>query len=243
MSSFIQVIDKAVRALIFTKFGDIMNFADVNTGVVLWPKDVALRKVSEKRGADVSEFANVWRTATKPSWQRMRTAVARTGINVYYIDPVTQEQVRNVKAQPVDLEYDMWFWSMDRNLLDLVSERYIFWQHANPNLSANYYPGGGATALPLEYDLHFGDIVDETDYGIFDKGKHHVIRMPITLDGWIFDYITTGTITSIRLCIYDRDNLEESQYEEIITDRSTSEYNEELADLLRLYESTITSDT
>jgi len=240
MASFLQAIDLGLRATLFTKFGDILSLADVNTGVVYYPKDIALKKIAEKREASSRtksrlEFINCWRKTTAPDWSRMRSSVARRGINIVNTASGTLTGT-TIKAIPAKLEYDVWYWSRDKDKLNLITERYLFWQQNDPNIALTYND-----VYPLNFDLHFGEIVDEsTEIQMHDIGTYYVIKAPVILDGWIFTTPTTSnTIQSIWLEIFDKDDLTASQYDEIV-DSDSSEYDSELHDSLVLVTKTIT---
>ena len=228
MSSFLQTIDIGIRAALFTKFEDILDLASVNRGVVLYPKEVAFRMISEKKGKAISEFINVWRTRTAPSWERQRTPVARRGMRMAYADDEgTTSTV--VKAMPVDLEYNVWFWTKDIENLNLIAERYLFWQQDSPNLNLYYN-----TDYPAELDLHFDELTDESDVpSMLNKGNHFIMRVPIKIDGWIFASDETNkVIQKIEMVLYDETNLED--YKECIYE--ADEYDSDVESNLRLYE-------
>ena len=70
MASFLNTIDLGLRALLFDKYDDILSLENVNRGVIIYPKEVAFRMISEKKGSMISEFINFWRIKTAPSWSR-----------------------------------------------------------------------------------------------------------------------------------------------------------------------------
>ena len=228
MSSFLKVIDIGLRSALFTKFEDILDLSSVNEGVIFYPKEIAFRHISEKRGKSISEFINVWRTRTAPDFKRQRTPTARRGIRVAFAnDDETLSTV--VKAMPVDLEYNVWFWSKDIENLNLIAERYLFWQQDNPNLNLYYNDD-----YPAELDLHFGEMVDESDVPtMFDKGTHFVMRVPISIEGWVFTSTSTNTvIRKIELVIYDSLNL--TDYRQCIYEED--EYDAEIEAAVKLSE-------
>ena len=227
MAAFLQTIDLGLRALLYTKFYDILNLESINRGVLLYPKEVAFRMMSEKKGAMISEFVNVWRTRTTPSWERQRTPVARRGLRVAYTDG-NQTDTITVKAMPVDLDYDVYFWTKDIENLNLIAERYLFWQQDSPNLNLFYN-----TDYPAELDLHFGELVDESNVpDMLNRGNHFVMKVPIKVDGWIFTSEEIGVIQKIELLLYDNTNL--ADYRECIFE--TDQYDATTEAALRLYE-------
>jgi len=228
MSSFLKSIDLGLRGELFSKFGDILDLESVNKGVIYYPKEIALKKIFEKRDAAELEFINVWRTVTGPDWSRQRTPLTRRGIRVSGSGSST---VTTVKSTPVRLEYDVWYWSRNLDRINQIAERYLFWQQTDPNLDLLYN-----NSYPMNLDLHFGDIIDEsTVREMHDVGTYYVGKMPISVDGWIFTSPESSgdVIESIRLQIFDKDDLTEAQYEEIV-DEDSSSYDEELATSLKL---------
>jgi len=212
VSSFLKVIDEGIRALLFTKFGDIMGFSSITyDDIVIYPKDIAQRQIAERRETNVIEFANLWRETTSNDWTRQRTAVAREGIHLAYQDGdgpsgLTDEKtsIIGAKAMPVTLEYSVWFWSQHLDRINQVSEEYLFWQQQDPNLSIYYND-----LYPLEFDLtKFGEVSDESDLpNMFEVGRVFVIHFPITVEGWIFQNLVEKTIKKIVITVYDENDL------------------------------------
>ena len=197
----LKLMDEAVRQYIFTRFQTIMEFTDENRDVAFWPKDVALRHIAEKRGETDVEFANVWRTSVGRAIDRQKTSIGRHGIQVAYTDGAKTD-VGLVKAMPADLEYSVWFWSKDRDKLNRVTESMLFWKQQNPNLDMVYT--FLTTDFPLEYDMLFGQIVDESPIEqMFDRGLYHVMRFDFTVQGWVFDTDTLKTIHKVILKVYE----------------------------------------
>lgn len=247
-TSFLQTIDVGLRGLLYTKFNDILNLESINKGVILYPREIALREMAEKRGQPEVEMINLWRTRIGPDWSRMRTPAARRGMQMKYVNSTTKADMINIKAIPVALEYDVWFWTHYRERLNQIAERYLFWQQDDPNLNMEYVlkSNKGAadedsTAFPVELDLHFGDMVDESTVAErFDKGQIFILRTPIKLDGWAFVATTVKTVLSIILTVYDKDDLNTAaEYEEVIVEDSDQDTELELA--LKLFTKTYTS--
>jgi len=237
-TSFLYVTDLGLRALLYSKFGDILNLESVNKGVIISPKEIALREMAEKRGVVELEFINIWRTRTAPSWDRQRTPTARRGMTMGYTN-ANQTDIDIVKAMAVDLSYEVWFWTHDRDKLNLIAERYLFWQHSNPNLNINYTVNRvddegqdiDSEAYPIELDMHFGEMVDESTISRkFEEGTMHIMRVPISIDGWVFAYTTVKSIQSIHVTWYDQDSI--TDYEEIIVEDSNQDT--EMEETLRL---------
>ena len=235
-ASFLKSIDTALKTLLYTKFGDILGIdtqsgvqADnINQGVVQVPKEIALKAVADKRGENFLEFINFWRTGLSFSWARQRTPIARRGVWVAESDD--KETTVHIKAVPVDLTYNVWFWSKDLDKVQQCIERYLFWQQNNPKISIEY--NGAYEITP---DLHFSEIVDESTVSEqYEKGLIYVYKMPIKVDGWIFESTSFGEIHKIVFKVYDKDELEEvAEYTEIIVE--DSDQNVEFEAALRMF--------
>lgn len=235
--SITKYVDDTLKVLLYTKFGDLLGINDgdlsqadkIDRGVIQEPKEIALRKAAEKRGEDFLEFINFWRVSTSQAWDRQRTSVARRGVWLTYTDDNKLHAI-NVKAQPVDLVYDVWFWSKDLNKIYQCIERYIFWQQNYPKIDLTY-TFDDTQSFNYSPELHFNDIVDESTVSTeFETGLIFVWRMPIKVDAWILDGYSSSTITKIRLTLYDKDTV--TNYSEIIV--SDSNQDTELEGQLRL---------
>ena len=201
-ASYLSIIDWGIKGRIFTEVQDILGLTSLVNDSVFFPKEVAQREIAEKRGKDQVEFFNIWRGPAKADFKRQRTSVARRGIYTGY-DTAEKTFIKNFKAMPATLDYDIWFWTTSLDKKHLLEEWYIWWQQNNPNLALNYND-----VYPLELDLHFGPMVDEGTVPIeFSKGKYHVLKVGLTIDGWIFKTEDEGTAKVIVVAIYD-DNVQ-----------------------------------
>jgi len=235
MASFTRSIDVAFKTLLFNKFADLLGIdksglqeENINKGVVQCPPEIALREVAEKRGQVFLEFINFWRMRTSPSWERQRTSVARRG---FYVDEADESRssTLHVKAMPIDLEYNVWFWSKNLDKIYECVEKYIFWQQDNPNLTLKY-----DNQYTLEFDLHFGEVVDESPIEEkYSKGTLFIYKFPIQVDAWVFEETSYKTIKKIELALYDKDDV--VNYAEVLV--NDSYYDDELAKALRMFRS------
>jgi len=232
-SSFTKIIDNSLKTLLFTKFATILGIDqsgtvvdNINKGIVQCPQEIALREIAEKRGETFLEFINFWRMGTSPSWSRQRTSTARRGFYVATTDDDKTETI-HLKAMPVDLNYNVWFWSKDLDKVYQCIEKYIFWQQDNPNLILSY-----DDTYSLELDLHFGEIVDESTIDEkYTSGMLFIYKLPIKVDAWIFEGINYSTIKKIALRCYDKDEV--TDYTEIVVEDSNQ--NTELEAALRMF--------
>lgn len=229
-NSFIKSIDLAVRTLLYTKFGSILGIdtysseddENINRGVVFVPKEIAEKVVADKRGSTFLEFINFYRKGPSPAWKRNRSVVARRGIDA---------GSKTVKSVAVDLNYDIWFWSNDLNKIDLCCETYLFWQYTNPKLTIVYN-----TDYTLTFDLHFGEIIDESTIPEkYTQGIKYIYMMPLKVDGQIFQSSEFGVIEKIQVRLWDADDLD--NYTDVVVE--DSDYDSELASLLQLSEARI----
>ena len=210
MASIGKEYDEGIKALLFSRFKTILGIENLEqkNGIVLAPLEIALREMAERRQENYLDFISVYRSSWGPSWSRQRTPLARRGV---WLDQNT-----HVKAQPVDINYDVWFWSKDVDKLYEAMEHYIFWQQDFPKVTLTY-----ADTYEITPDLHFGDVVDESTYGDkYDKGIIFRFRAPVKVDGWILKSESVGIVERIRLTVYDKDDLEEGDYETIIVEDS-----------------------
>lgn len=210
MASIGKEYDLGIKTLLFNRFKTILGVENLEQkyGIVQSPPDLALREMAERRGENFLDFISVYRSSFGPSWKRQRTPLARRGV---WLDQNT-----HVKAQPIDINYNVWFWSKDSDKLYEAIEEYIFWQQDYPKITLTYLD-----MYEITPDLHFGDIVDESNYDEkYEKGIIFRFRMPVKVDGWILKSETVGIIEKIRLTVYDKDKLESGDYESIIVEDS-----------------------
>lgn len=214
MASFMGSMDEGVRSLLYTKFSTAMALTGgYAADVAFFPKQVALRKMAETRGKTSMEFLSLWRETVGFAWGRQSTPTARSGLSMEYTS-AGKTAITRIKAIPVNIEYSFHAWSLDLSKLQEVADAYLFWQQNDPNLSISLN-----SKYPLEIDLHFGDIIDESIVAEqYEKGQYFVYRFPLKVDGWIFSADTAKTIKEIHWTLYD-DNADPPilLHEEIIT--------------------------
>lgn len=198
----------ALRTLLYTRFASILGLAElrddsadaVNKGVIYCPKRIAQRTISEKRGETFLEFINFYQSSFRFSWNRQRTVLARRGI------PVLKANggYTRVKANPVDLSYDIWFWSNSLDKVYLCLESYVRWQHDTPKIVLTYND-----EYALNPDLTFGAPVDESSINdVFNLGKIWCFSLPLNIEGWLPDEDSVfGQIEKIQVTTYDKDSV------------------------------------
>ncbi len=232
-NSFLQTIDVGLQGLLYTKFGDIFRLENIKKGVIVCPKDMAQRQIAEYRGMAEVEFINIWRTSLAPDWKRMRTAAARRGLFMQYVDILTKADIGRIKAVPVKMVYDVWAWTHYRERLNTMAELFLFWQYDNPNLELELTVAydGESVSYPVELDLHFSDIIDESVVAEkFERGQIFIHKFSVNVDGYVFIADTVKTISKIVFTVYDKDALEtDADYEEVIVEDSSQDTELELA--------------
>jgi hypothetical protein len=238
LNSVTGPVDLAVKILLYEKFADILGIDDgtgtdsekINLGVIQHPKEVALRAVAEKRGEDYLEFISFWRVSAPPAWNRQRTVLARRGL---WLPNSSGLSGVNVKAQPIDLNYSVWFWSKSLDKVYQCVERYIMWQQNYPKIDLSYDYGNNT--FSYSPDLHFGEPVDESTFPTeFNTGVIAVYKVPIKVDAWVLESAgstASGIVTKIRVTFYDKDDI--TEYSKIV-DEEDSSYDSELASVLKL---------
>lgn len=219
MSSITNGYDLALKNLLYDRFASVIGIdslssvreTNMNQGLFQCPSEIAQREASEKRGSNFLEFMNFQRVGMNPSWDRQRSVLAKRGLWIAY--DIEKKHLTNIKAQPIDLSYNVWFWSKSLDKVNQCMEEYAWWQQRNPKVILEYQVGD--TKYPIRPDLHFGDIVDESTYAKkYEEGVKFILRMPIRMDAWVFESTTIRTIRKIILTVYDKNDIQ--QYSDII---------------------------
>lgn len=216
MASITKTYDVALKALLYSRFKTILGIDGVamKYGVIQCQEEIALREFAERRGDNWLDFISFYRSSQSPSWERQRTVLARRG--VWLAAGV------NVTAQPIDLNYDVTFWSKDLDKLYEIVEKYITWQHDFPKIVLTYLD-----TYTIEPDLHFGDITDQSTYSSkYETGTIFAYRVPIKIDGWILTSETVANlIEKVRLSVYNGDDV--TDYSEIYLEDSSQDTTQE----------------
>lgn len=231
-SSFIKLIDLSLQGALFTKFESILKLDTINNGIINFPSQIALREIAEKRGNVELEFINVWRTSTAPDWNRMRTPAARRGLTMDYTD-ANKTAITWIKTVPAKLEYEVCFWTQYQERLNLITERYLFWQQETPNLDIDLTVSYDSVefSYPTKLQLHFGPLVDESNIEEkFEKGQIFKLKVLVTVDGFVFVSDSVKTIKTIYFTVYDKDSLSTTaDYSEVIVEDSNQDAELEIA--------------
>jgi len=235
-NSFTFTYDVTIRSLIYTRFGSILGINTlaplqvdaINKGVILCPKGIAQRLVAEKRGQTFLEFINVYPNKFEFSWKRQRTSVARRGLRYTKLD----NTVGIIKADAVDIEYSMWFWSISLDKVRECMEKYIQWQHDNPKITLLFND-----EFEMNPDIRFSSVADESHIeDIFNTGKIWVYRMTAAIEGWLPKTPSSvNEIHKIHLTTYDKDDV--TSYTTIAVEDSNQDV--ELANALRMLQANL----
>lgn len=197
-NSFLKVIDEGVRAYLYTKYGTIMSLSSLTNDTAILPKASAFRMISENRGRAVVEFINCYRRTTQRAKDRARTSAARHGISMEYEDASIKDVIQ-VKAVPANLEYDVYFWSLNPEILNQVEEAHLFGPYSTATLDLNF-----GTSYPVNMFIHHGDITEDgTVEQLDDKGLYFIRHTTLNVEGWVFSVIDSKTVKEIMVTFYD----------------------------------------
>jgi hypothetical protein len=199
--SFIQSIDTAIKTAIWTKFGPSLDLiTDQNKELVFAPKELAQRKIAEKRGESSVEFISVWRNNIELDWKRQQSFMGKEGLSLNYVDSTTKAQVVTITGVPVNISYDIFLWSRDLDKITKATEAYLQWLHNRPQLVI-YYDG----QYEMNMYMHLGNIEDVSDYNIYEKGQYFVSKFNFTLEAWALTTISSRTILKIVIDFFLRE--------------------------------------
>lgn len=213
-TSWTQIVDNAVKLMVFNRFSPILKIYDSNKDLVLCPKTIAQRMIAEKRGAGTVEFISVWNDPPVFDWARQNSPMGRKGLQMVYTagSGGSNSQIVTIKAVPVVLEYKFYIWSLDLDTIKLAVESYAKWLYDYPNLKL-FYSG----LYEMDMYLKFKQPNDVTDYNIYEKGKYFIYEFPLTIEGWVLTSILTPTIFEIVLDVYLRQGTA-PKYQDIFLD-------------------------
>lgn len=207
MISFLQMIDNAMRQMIFNRYSSIMEFSTLETDVHIIPKGHALRTNAETRGDDDLEFSNIWRSSVRRDLKRAQTPIARRGLNISYTD-VFKTDILSVKGVPCFLDYDVWIWSRDLDKLTKVDEEYLFTPNKNATVSIQFKIEEDGQEIsvgsPMDMFTYIGDVHDESPIeDMNENGLYFVHKYTFSLEAWVLQTITSKTVKTIIIEIYD----------------------------------------
>lgn len=233
MSSYTKAYDLALRALLHSRYATLLGLNSegssitdqIDKGIIFYPKDIALRMISEKRGKDYlsTSFISLWRTGQSFSWERNRTQLSRLPLWVTLADG----SIVPVKSVPMNIQYYWCLWTQDLDLAAQICEDYSFWQQEYPRLDITF-----DNEISVNPEFHLGEIyADPTVEAMFQKGKYFVYQFPLDLDAWVFKVgEATGICNKIQLNLWYKDDV--INYPEIYVPDSNQDT--ELANILKM---------
>lgn len=179
-----------------------MDFTDIKKDSVICPKEVAQRRIAEKKGNAHVEFFNIWRANTEFDKARQRYIVGKTGIPMQNPDGGA---IKFYKFLPTVINYKFWVWSHSLNNLNKCAERYMFWLYNNPKLDLLI-----DDQYTISNNILFSDYSAEHTVGQqYDKGTIYVYSFELMLEAWILDFSSDAVpadspiVKSIHLDISD----------------------------------------
>jgi hypothetical protein len=197
-SSNLGLIDLGLKSLLLNKFASVMGIEAKDENIVLYPKEIALREVAEKRGANSVGFISFYPSGIGVDSERKRTPVATRGIPTIYTSNA-QSRMNVVKAVPVKLAFEIVFWSLSLDKLLAIAEEYLFWQYNSPTLDMSF------NNVPLNFQIiGFNDLIDESTLREkYSKGTIFVYSTQIMIDGWLPRFELDWTVKTIYTTVYD----------------------------------------
>ena len=179
--SNLGVIDVAIAAALYNKFKVYLgNNTQANT-IIRYPMEVAQREYAEKEGNQVIDFISFYRNVTQFSWERNRSSVALAGVPLTYTDSSMTTQTIG-RAIPLDLTYEIVFWHLDKDVINVLIENFFFWLFSYPTLTIELqnFPTSvyvNMTENPAE-DL-------STIRNMYQVGKYWVFKGTMKFESWI----------------------------------------------------------
>lgn len=212
----LELCDDSLRQLLFTRFSAVVpEIADEYKDVIFCPEDLALRQHAEGNANDQLDFISFWRPGPEFSWDRNRTSVSRRGLDVK-IGP----DVKNTKVIPVDLGYNVIFWTKSLMKLNAFVKEYLFWIQENPNLNVNMLTGTD----DAEFDMHYDPVsIWTSDW--FNEGRYHKGKTQLKVDAWLAKEtaVDPKLIEKIIFRLYVGDYNETSPHDQDATLQSETE--------------------
>jgi len=199
---------------IIERFAAVLPNAQVNKDILFAPDELALRLRAERdntvqgmvknmEGKDEPttkyklEFINVWLDRAAFSWQRQRTAVARSGMSIGYDDDTEKNNVKIFKAVPMDMKFYISFWTLHKVQMDAFMQEFMFWQQDDPKVRL-YYDEDKKLELDVIIEPEI-DIDASKFINMFKDGKYWKHTFRITVESWLFRGVAVRTAKEIHL--------------------------------------------
>lgn len=220
MANMIRATSEATAVTLSNKFGIFLPNNIINKDIIYSPDSLALRFRAEKSDRKkvlnpeekleptdkyLLEFINFWVTKMEFSWDRQRTAVAHSGIEVEYKNLTAggKEYIALYKAVPLDMFYTMTFWTANKEKMDDFIQEFSFWPHENPNIDL-FYDDNKSLSLDLLIEPMM--VTDDTTItNQFEKGKYWKTSFSFKVESWMLKGEAVRTAKTIYLDIYAPD--------------------------------------
>ena len=206
----IQTITEGVAVKIQQVFGPILDTAVINTDILYAPDEVAMRSRADATAGSNRpekqdktkyqlEFISFWLDTAEFSWDRNRTPLARQGLNVG-----TSTAPRYVKAAPIDLDFTISLWTLQKSRADEFIKEYCFLQLNNPKLDITWM---GTIPLPYQFFIRPMIRQDDTVRKMYVEGKYWKPQISFHVEGWLLKDVPVGIAKTVNLLGYINENL------------------------------------
>ena len=180
------------------KFGDL--YTSPGIPIEFMPEDLFERKriVDKLTNQETFSFISFWRTGyvfDPNRWCPTDMFGYNTG---HYNDP-SQTTATLYNINPVIFDYSLVFWDTKRELLDYYSSILFKGLYQSPIMTTMGSDNSGVQMrcyMDFDYKLNITDeyILEKSEKVPYFKGKFE-----FKLEGWLYDYVTTGPGTGYEL--------------------------------------------
>lgn len=194
--SNLGLIDVGITTVLYNKFkGYLGNGTQPNT-VIRYPMEVAQREFAEKEGNQVINFISFYRNLTQFSWARNRSPVGLSGVPLTYTTSSMDVQTMG-RAIPLDLTYEIVFWHLDKDVINILIENFFFWIFNQPTLTISLQN------FPTSIYVNMTDSpVDDlsTIRNMYQVGKYWVFKGTMKFESWVPQIDQSGGTIQEIIC-------------------------------------------
>lgn len=205
----VYVTTEAFMIALSERMAGVMPDTTINKSILWSPEETALRRraevleVASRDGGDKAinpadyelDFVSVFTPSMNVAWERQRSAVAINGIKVTYDNDKTVMH----RAVPIDLQFDIVYWSKYKQNIDRFLQELAFWHFENPTLRIFLE---GDIEVPFKFlikpDMRDGGTVAR----MYDDGKYWQLKSSILVESWIFKDLAVHTAKTIVIDMY-----------------------------------------